>query len=257
MAASTHAHCAVRAWLEHLCCVGCTTAGAACATGAGPCEGGVAKQLVSGNQETSCFQGGRHAVSDWGHPSTQRLLQHTASTARAAMDVAPLLAPCGSPLPLHRRHSTGGRVGLALLGVAFTIATIIQLQGVFGRAWHKDYRVEELPRWLMRAVFAVGHCGFAGRAGAAGSITSQWCAWHGIQRCRQWMSPATLHASSCAPDSPPSPPAAAPAIVAAASGQPAGQPGTRPACVHACKHACVLAGRPLRMHCRLPSPASM
>jgi hypothetical protein len=38
---------------------------------------------------------------------------------------------------MRRRYSAGGRVGLALLGVAFLIATMIQLQGVFGRAWHK------------------------------------------------------------------------------------------------------------------------
>jgi len=38
------------------------------------------------------------------------------------------------------RYSAGGRVGLALLGIAFTIATCIQLQGVLTRQWHKDYR---------------------------------------------------------------------------------------------------------------------
>eukprot|EP00775_Hariotina_reticulata_P013549 gene13549-13676_t len=58
-----------------------------------------------------------------------------------------------------------GKVGLALLGFAFIIATIIQLQGVLLRQWHKDYR-EDLPRWFRRLVFAIGHLGFAGRAGA-------------------------------------------------------------------------------------------
>lgn len=38
------------------------------------------------------------------------------------------------------RYSAGGRVGLALLGIAFTIATCIQLQGVLTRQWHMDYR---------------------------------------------------------------------------------------------------------------------
>jgi hypothetical protein len=31
-------------------------------------------------------------------------------------------------------------VGLALLGIAFIIATCIQLQGVLTKQWHKDYR---------------------------------------------------------------------------------------------------------------------
>lgn len=38
------------------------------------------------------------------------------------------------------RYSVGGRVGLALLGIAFTIATCIQLQGVLTQQWHRDYR---------------------------------------------------------------------------------------------------------------------
>lgn len=38
------------------------------------------------------------------------------------------------------RYSVAGRVGLALLGIAFTIATCIQLQGVLTRLWHRDYR---------------------------------------------------------------------------------------------------------------------
>jgi hypothetical protein len=55
-------------------------------------------------------------------------------------------------------------VGLAVLGIAFCIATAIQLQGVLTFGWHRDYR-EDLPRRLMLAVFAIGHVGFAGRAG--------------------------------------------------------------------------------------------
>lgn len=38
------------------------------------------------------------------------------------------------------RYSTGGGVGLAVLGIAFLIATCIQLQGVLTRQWHRDYR---------------------------------------------------------------------------------------------------------------------
>lgn len=42
--------------------------------------------------------------------------------------------------PATWRHTAGGRVGLALLGIAFIIATCIQLQGVLTRQWHRDYR---------------------------------------------------------------------------------------------------------------------
>jgi hypothetical protein len=42
--------------------------------------------------------------------------------------------------PATWRYNAGGRVGLALLGIAFIIATCIQLQGVLTRQWHKDYR---------------------------------------------------------------------------------------------------------------------
>jgi hypothetical protein len=42
--------------------------------------------------------------------------------------------------PSTWRHSAGGRVGLALLGIAFIIATCIQLQGVLTKQWHRDYR---------------------------------------------------------------------------------------------------------------------
>lgn len=42
--------------------------------------------------------------------------------------------------PATWRHNAGGRVGLALLGIAFTIATCIQLQGVVTKQWHRDYR---------------------------------------------------------------------------------------------------------------------
>lgn len=42
--------------------------------------------------------------------------------------------------PATWRHSTGGRIGLALLGISFCIATCIQLQGVLTKQWHRDYR---------------------------------------------------------------------------------------------------------------------
>ncbi|KAI8469725.1 MAG: hypothetical protein J3K34DRAFT_521879 [Monoraphidium minutum] len=70
--------------------------------------------------------------------------------------------------PNSWRFSTAGRVGLALVGLAFLIATAIQLQGVLTRGWHRDYR-QPTGRWGKRAVaavFTLGHVGFAGRAGA-------------------------------------------------------------------------------------------
>lgn len=53
------------------------------------------------------------------------------------------------------RHSTGGRAGLALLGIAFLIATCIQLQGVLLRQWHKDYRC--VPLHVGPSYFGVCH----------------------------------------------------------------------------------------------------
>ncbi|KAF8067408.1 hypothetical protein HT031_002456 [Scenedesmus sp. PABB004] len=46
----------------------------------------------------------------------------------------------GEAWPVPWRHSRLGRAGLALLGLAFLIATAIQLQGVFSCAWRRDYR---------------------------------------------------------------------------------------------------------------------
>eukprot|EP00879_Flechtneria_rotunda_P004568 GHRR01004823.1.p1 GENE.GHRR01004823.1~~GHRR01004823.1.p1 ORF type:complete len:318 (+),score=68.30 GHRR01004823.1:475-1428(+) len=71
----------------------------------------------------------------------------------------------GESWPATWRHSNLGRAGLAVLGVAFCIATCIQLQGVLSKAWHRDYR-DDLPNWFIKMVFIIGHCGFAGRAGA-------------------------------------------------------------------------------------------
>lgn len=48
-------------------------------------------------------------------------------------------APQKEGWPATWRHSVGGRVGLALLGISFCIATCIQLQGVLTRQWHRDY----------------------------------------------------------------------------------------------------------------------
>lgn len=79
--------------------------------------------------------------------------------------VSPERGPPREGWPAPWRHSTGGRVGLAFLGIAFLIATAIQLQGVLSSVWHADYR-ESLPRRARIAVFGLGHVGFAGRAGA-------------------------------------------------------------------------------------------
>jgi hypothetical protein len=67
--------------------------------------------------------------------------------------------------PATWRHTGLGRAGLALMGVAFVIATCIQLQGVLSKQWHRDYR-RDLPPRFMKAVFTIGHFGFAGRGGA-------------------------------------------------------------------------------------------
>lgn len=48
--------------------------------------------------------------------------------------------PARETWPATWRHSTGGKVGLSLMGLAFLIATFIQLQGVFSKQWHRDYR---------------------------------------------------------------------------------------------------------------------
>jgi hypothetical protein len=48
--------------------------------------------------------------------------------------------PAQETWPATWRHSSLGKAGLALLGLAFLIATCIQLQGVLTKQWHKDYR---------------------------------------------------------------------------------------------------------------------
>ncbi|KAF6251191.1 hypothetical protein COO60DRAFT_1562294 [Scenedesmus sp. NREL 46B-D3] len=74
-------------------------------------------------------------------------------------------SPAKETWPATWRHTSLGKAGLTLLGIAFLIATCIQLQGVFSKQWHKDYR-ENAPRWLMRIIFTIGHFGFAGRGAA-------------------------------------------------------------------------------------------
>ncbi|WIA33283.1 hypothetical protein OEZ86_006424 [Tetradesmus obliquus] len=74
-------------------------------------------------------------------------------------------SPAQETWPATWRHSSLGKAGLALLGLAFLIATCIQLQGVLSKQWHKDYR-DDAPRWLMRTIFTIGHFGFAGRGAA-------------------------------------------------------------------------------------------
>eukprot|EP00882_Tetradesmus_deserticola_P000224 GHRQ01000251.1.p1 GENE.GHRQ01000251.1~~GHRQ01000251.1.p1 ORF type:complete len:491 (+),score=179.67 GHRQ01000251.1:108-1580(+) len=74
-------------------------------------------------------------------------------------------APAAETWPATWRHSSLGKAGLALLGLAFLIATCIQLQGVLSKQWHKDYR-EDGPKWIMRIIFTIGHFGFAGRGAA-------------------------------------------------------------------------------------------
>jgi hypothetical protein len=49
-------------------------------------------------------------------------------------------SPAQETWPATWRHSRLGKAGLALLGLAFLIATCIQLQGVLTKQWHKDYR---------------------------------------------------------------------------------------------------------------------
>jgi hypothetical protein len=49
-------------------------------------------------------------------------------------------SPAQETWPATWRHSSLGKAGLALLGLAFLIATCIQLQGVLTKQWHKDYK---------------------------------------------------------------------------------------------------------------------
>jgi hypothetical protein len=49
-------------------------------------------------------------------------------------------SPAQETWPATWRHSSAGKAGLTLLGLAFLIATCIQLQGVLTKQWHKDYR---------------------------------------------------------------------------------------------------------------------
>ncbi|TPX58193.1 hypothetical protein PhCBS80983_g03323 [Powellomyces hirtus] len=64
------------------------------------------------------------------------------------------------------RESTVGKVALILMGVAFVIACITQLQNALTKKWHSEIKWQScktaVEKW---ALLALGHLGFLGRAG--------------------------------------------------------------------------------------------
>ncbi|KAJ3017687.1 hypothetical protein HKX48_003426 [Thoreauomyces humboldtii] len=64
------------------------------------------------------------------------------------------------------RTSNVGKAGLILMGIAFAIACITQLQNALTKKWHSEIRWEACHTKFERfALFFLGHVGYLGRAG--------------------------------------------------------------------------------------------
>lgn len=91
--------------------------------------------IHSATTRTQMSQSGASAIM----PLTHSVLVMSACTLLLQVTNAPP-SPAQETWPATWRYSSLGKAGLALLGLAFLIATCIQLQGVLSKQWHKDYR---------------------------------------------------------------------------------------------------------------------